>query len=586
MLWLPRGAVVQLSIRAKFLIVTVLIVVGVDLAAGSYLQWRLRGEHNARIEAELSAHARTVAILLEAEPRAWTVETIDPWADQLGGAMDARVTIIDPAGVVVGDSEVLTEQVRTLDNHGRRPEILAAGSDTCGLSRRHSDTLKTDMLYCAMVLDDGLGFVRVAMPLRTVDDAIRRLRVAVALAGLIAVLLATIIALVASRVVSETVEALMEAAQAVADEDGPSETTSLAGSITRVSRKLERTVAELAAERNLFETVLQSMQEAVLAVDDQRRIVVINRAAQDLLGISKNVRGRPLLEVVRIPQLSDAVDASLAGESSKLRVQLSVGTSVLSLMVRSTPRKEAGGAVVVIHDVTEIRRLETVRRDFVANVSHELRTPVSVIAANTETLLLGALNEPEAAERFLSAIHRNATRLDRLISDLLDISRIEAGKYALEIRPLALGEVIDVVERAVLESCEQRGATLESSCDPDLLVRADPHALEQILVNLIVNAVKYGPEGGTVELATAIHEGHVRIEVRDRGPGIAPDHRSRVFERFYRVDPGRSRHMGGTGLGLAIVKNLTEAMGGEVGVDPREPVGSVFWVQLCRGDVD
>jgi two-component system phosphate regulon sensor histidine kinase PhoR len=223
-----------------------------------------------------------------------------------------------------------------------------------------------------------------------------------------------------------------------------------------------------------------------------------------------------------------------------------------------------------------------VRRDFVANVSHELRTPVSIIQANTETLLAGALDEPAQARRFLDAMRRNAERLGQLISDLLDISRIEAGKYKIDKRAMSLASVCRAVNKAVSSACRQRGVLLEIDIDEQQLVWADPGALEQVLINLVENAVKYGPEGGRVEIAAIDQGSMVRIEVRDEGPGIAPAHRRRVFERFYRVDPGRSRGMGGTGLGLAIVKNLTEAMGGEVGVDPREPTGSIFWLRLGR----
>ncbi|WP_181197835.1 sensor histidine kinase [Enhygromyxa salina] len=230
----------------------------------------------------------------------------------------------------------------------------------------------------------------------------------------------------------------------------------------------------------------------------------------------------------------------------------------------------------------EIRRLETVRRDFVANVSHELRTPVSIIQANAETLLLGGLDEPATARRFLDAVRRNAERLGQLISDLLDISRIEAGRYEIELEPLSLSSVARSVSCSVSETCRSRSVVFEVDIDPQLRVCADPRALEQVLVNLVENAVEYGPKGGTVELVAVEQDAAVRIEVRDEGPGIAPDHRSRVFERFYRVDPGRSRHMGGTGLGLAIVKNLSEAMGGEVGVEPRAPEGSCFWIRLGK----
>jgi two-component system phosphate regulon sensor histidine kinase PhoR len=395
------------------------------------------------------------------------------------------------------------------------------------------------------------------------------------------------------------VRELMEAARAMAEGDkelrlpvvGTDEFGGIAGSFNRVSEELERTVRELARERDLFETVIQSMDEAVLAVDKQRRIIAINRSATELLGTFMTVRGAEsrgqlLLEAVRIPALSELLDHALRGESRTVDIQLESDSSVRQLMVRATPQGESGGAVLVMHDATEIRRLETVRSDFVANVSHELRTPVSIIQANTETLLLGAIDEPAQARRFLDAIRRNAERLGQLISDLLDISRIEAGKYAIEMRPLSMASVARSVSKSVSESCRRRGVVLEISVDPELRVRADAGALEQVLVNLVENAVKYGPEGGTVELVAVEQGAAVRIEVRDEGPGIELAHRRRVFERFYRVDPGRSRNMGGTGLGLAIVKNLTEAMGGDVGVDLREPQGSCFWVRLGKATGD
>jgi two-component system phosphate regulon sensor histidine kinase PhoR len=346
--------------------------------------------------------------------------------------------------------------------------------------------------------------------------------------------------------------------------------------------ELERTVKELSAERDLFEAVIQSLDEAVLVVDADRRVIAVNRSARELLEIDTQIRGRLLLGAIHISQLSDALDHLLLGESRSAELELERAGSTRHLMVRATPR-EAGGAVLVMHDVTEIRRLETVRRDFVANVSHELRAPVSIIQANTETLLSGALDEPAQARRFLDAVRRNAERLGQLISDLLDISRIDAGKYKIQMCPLSVASVAHAVSKSVAEACRRRAVVLEIDAPAELRVRADARALEQVLVNLVDNAIKYGPEGGCVGLAAREQGEMVRIEVRDEGPGIAPHQRGLVFERFYRVDPGGSRQMGGTGLGLAIVKNLTEAMGGDVGVDPREPNGSVFWVLLGNG---
>jgi two-component system phosphate regulon sensor histidine kinase PhoR len=594
----------QLGVRAKFLIVTILIVVAVDLAAGVYLQWKLRTAEEQRIEGELARHARTAADLLNhglaRGSISWSPDSIDPIIDQIGSSMEARVTVIGADGAVLGDSMVSLADLSRVENHRQRPEIMSAQLGDCGLSRRHSATVGSDMLYCAIVFEPpGVAesaFIRVATPLALLDQSLGRLRLSLAFGGLLSLTLALGVGLVVSRAMYGRVRELMEAARAMAEGDkerrlpvvGTDEFGGLAGSFNRVSEELEQTVRELARERDLFETVIHSMDEAVVAVDKKRRIHTVNRSATELLGISPAVRGQLLLEAVRIPALSELLDHALRGESRTVDIRLESEGSVRQLMVRATPQGESGGAVLVMHDATEIRRLETVRRDFVANVSHELRTPVSIIQANTETLLLGALDEPAQARRFLDAIRRNAERLGQLISDLLDISRIEAGKYAIEMRPLSLSSVARSVSKSVSESCRRRGVKLQILVDPNLRVRADAGALEQVLVNLVENAVKYGPEGGTVELAAVEQSAAVRIEVRDEGPGIAPTHRRRVFERFYRVDPGRSRNMGGTGLGLAIVKNLTDAMGGDVGVDPREPQGSCFWVRLSKvtGDED
>lgn len=230
----------------------------------------------------------------------------------------------------------------------------------------------------------------------------------------------------------------------------------------------------------------------------------------------------------------------------------------------------------------ERERIVAIRRDFVVNLSHELRTPVSVIQANTETLLSGAVDDPAQARRFLDAVRRNAERLGQLIAVLLDISQIEAGQYPIELRTVEMRALAHAVSKSVGEDCRQRGVVLDIDVEDGLELCGDAGALEQILVHLVDNAVAYGPAGGRVELVARAQGSAVHIEVRDEGPGIAPDARLRVFERFYRVDPGRSRQMGGAGLGLAIVKNLTEAMGGHVGVEARDPSGSVFWVRLAR----
>jgi two-component system phosphate regulon sensor histidine kinase PhoR len=269
------------------------------------------------------------------------------------------------------------------------------------------------------------------------------------------------------------------------------------------------------------------------------------------------------------------------GGSTSAEFDLSGGPA-RRVQARATVQSD-GGTVIVVHDVTEVRRLERVRRDFVANVSHELRTPISVIRANTETLLEGALDDPARARQFVDALFRHADRLGRLVSDLLDISRIEAGRYRLDLGSASVSEAAERVLDTLQTEADQKRVELTVDVSPDIRITADAKALEHVLMNLVGNAIKYTPEGGHVDVKAEPKGDDVRVEVLDDGPGIDPAHRERIFERFYRVDPGRSRDMGGTGLGLSIAKHLVEAMEGEVGVDPRSPHGSVFWFRLARG---
>jgi two-component system phosphate regulon sensor histidine kinase PhoR len=361
-------------------------------------------------------------------------------------------------------------------------------------------------------------------------------------------------------------------------------------------RSIERVDRAGAEMREHSAAVLVAMPDAVIVLRRDGSVDDLNPAAARLLGRpAGRARGQRLPDLLRSSELSAMVEALREGEPSSagdaLGSEIEVpGPPRRILRVRAS-RLPSGGVVVVLLDVTELRRLETVRRDFVANVSHELRTPVSVILGNVEALRDGALAEPETARRFVDALHRNAQRLSLLVSDLLDLSRIEAGHAGRAPEELELAALLrSTVEPFVLRA-ESRRQVLRLSVPEDLHARADRAALEQVLANLLDNALKYTPEGGCVELLAGPVEAagaapRVRIEVSDDGPGIPDIHKSRIFERFFRIDPGRSRALGGTGLGLAIVRHLTEAMGGNVRVEPNSPRGSRFVVELPAGSTD
>lgn len=354
-----------------------------------------------------------------------------------------------------------------------------------------------------------------------------------------------------------------------------SEVEELARWINFLAADADRSHGKLVRERELLSAIADGMTQGVLAVDAEHRIEVLNDAARKLLGVTSSPVGEPLIEFVRVPQVFALID----GEGDDTPTEIALANNRRAL-IRVAHKYGGSGRVLLLEDVTTMRKLETVRRDFVANVSHELRTPVAVIRANAETLLGGANQDPAIATKLIEGLHRNAERLARILADLLDLSRLDAGQYRLELVATPVATSVEQALTAVEPAIAQRGVAVEIAIDKQLVVCADTKALDQILVNLIDNAVKYTSPGGHVWVAAHRDGRSVRIEVRDDGPGIAERHRERVFERFYRADPSRSREAGGTGLGLSIVKHLAETMDGEVGFEPNQPKGSIFWLRL------
>ena len=578
-----------IGIRGRLFGVSLLVIAVVGLAAGALLESQLRGLLERRLERTLVAQTLLARELLT-RVDIGDSEASDQLADSLGIATDARVTLIGLDGVVQGDSSLSLDEVRAVDDHGQRPEVLQARQKGTGRSRRYSHTLGTDMLYVAAVYPAGgpaRGLVRVALPMSEVDQATTRLRLMMLAAAAVGLLLAVLLSGIASELLTRALRDMVRRTRALVEGerqrpgDLDSELAHLAGSFHRVADELQEAVSELAGERDRLETILEHMSEAVLALDADDRITIANTAAFELLAFDDDDVGRPLLEAMRIPELAELARRCL--DQDKASVEFEPPGRGRRVLARAAPLRALGGAVIVMHDVTETRRVERMRRDFVANVSHELRTPVSVIRAGAETLLDGGLDDTARAPSFVAAIHRNAERLGRLIADLLDLSRIEAGGYELKLGPVRLKPAVDGTCEALAAKADERSITVAVDMSEDLTVRADATALGQIVQNFLDNAIKYAPEGGHVSVrASVVEPASVRVEVEDDGPGIEPKHRERVFERFYRIDPGRSRELGGTGLGLSIVRNLAESMGGRVGMKPAEGNGSVFWLELPR----
>lgn len=586
------------GVRLKLFAISLALVVGVGLVSGIYLERRLRAWLAARIEAELLGQARVGRDLVEVAPTLVGFGVADELADRVSRSTGSRVTIVRSDGAVIGDSSLTPSQLSQVENHGHRPEVMSAAAVGQGAVTRYSTTVHTDMLYVGVPFAraDMHGVVRIATPLAEVEAGVGRLRLALLLAGLVGLGLAIGISGIASHLASRPLRTLVRSAR-VATGGGRAilahrlpissndELGRLAGSFNELVKELDQALTSLAGERDRLETILEGMTEALLALDPRDRVTHVNRAAMTLLDLPKSPVGQPLIELVRVPALAELMERVHRDRGAPAESELALPSS-RQLLARAAPIKSTGGTILVMLDITEMRRLEKVRRDFVANVSHELRTPVSVIQANAETLLDGALSHPTRGPEFLAAILRNAQRLARLVSDLLDLSRIESGQLTLEIQPTTVSSAVQRAIDSIRDLAARKRLTVESSISAELRVMADSSALDQVLTNLIVNAVKYTPEEGHVEVlaergpSSSSGEEIVHIEVRDNGPGIEPRHRLRIFERFYRVDPGRSREMGGTGLGLSIVKHLVNAMRGEVGVTDNPTGGSVFTVSL------
>lgn len=567
-------------------------MVTVAFLSGIYLEGRIRGWLENDLRSDLLARTRTAARVVSRSNYAFDFAAMDPLADELGDASNARVSIVADDGRVLGDSRLSLLELATVELHNDRPEIIDALRYGVGSSKRFSETLGVSMFYVAKRFArpyGSVGVVRMALPMEAFREAVNQLRLFLVVASVGGLVVAATMTLLSSYFMTRDLRQLLrhtrnitgapEARNNPQNLFGSEEIGGLAGSFKQLSEELEETVGILARERNRFEAILENMSEAVLALDTEHRITLVNKTGLEILGLEEAPTGQTLLEVMRSPALHELVSKARNGTPRSGEFDWH-GPTLRRLWARATPFPATGGSVLVMRDISELRRLETVRRDFVANVSHELRTPVSVIRANIETLTEGALEEPKQAQRFVEAAKRNADRLAALVGDLLDISRIEAGQFTLEPAAVSLRLSAERMCDAATVAAQERRVELCNELDTDPAVCADPVALEQVLMNLIDNAIKYGTEGGTVRVRGRRVGDQVRVEVHDDGPGIEPQHRSRIFERFYRVDNGRSRAMGGTGLGLAIVKNLVEAMGGHVGVDPGIERGSIFWFQL------
>jgi two-component system, OmpR family, phosphate regulon sensor histidine kinase PhoR len=515
----------------------------------------------------------------------------------------ARVTIIDHTGRVLVDSEADADK---MENHANRPEVQDAFARGTGQSVHRSVTFGRELVYRAQRYDRAGSepiVIRLALPLSQIDLSLVELRQRLLVATLVVLLIGGLVSFAFARMFAARVQRLQRFSQRIAEGDfrpllreGPrDELSALADSLNQTAARLDREIRLLSGERNRSSAILRSMVEGVAVIDADERLVFYNRAFSEILNVdAASAEGRPLIEVVRNSDLVGLIRRALRGEEG-LQSDITMGItqarsfSITAAPVKAldasapgrTPNEKPSGAVVVLHDVTELRRLERVRQDFVANVSHEFKTPLTAIQGFAETLLAGAIDDPENNRRFLEIIRNHAIRLARLTNDLLKLARIEAGKMELEFSSVGLLELIEGCTETTLLKANRKEITLEISVPPQLPpVRGDATLLRDVLQNLLDNAIQYTPAGGHISVAATAGPREAVVSVADTGIGIPLADSERIFERFYRVDAARSREAGGTGLGLSIAKHIVEAHGGKLWVESTVGQGSKFSFSL------
>jgi two-component system phosphate regulon sensor histidine kinase PhoR len=575
-------------IAIKLTFTLVIFVAVVILAAGVYLERSLEEFAVSSLESRLALVGRVLEpeareVIVSGAPRAGLA-----LVSRVAAATSLRVTLIASDGHVAAESERPMPAWSAIENHRDRPEVAAALAGRVGRHVRRSATLDVPQLYVALPLgapDRVVGVLRLSLPLNAVTDSHGRLRQVMLAGGVVALLVALGIGLfVSSRITRPLVE-MQSIARQMSEGNlvvraavrSPDEIGALGRSLNVMAARLREKIDDLAQERVKVTGILDGMVEGVIAVDAHERVVLMNERARAMFGVvTVRIDARPLLELVRNADLHELIrEGRAAPTGSVVRRELALIAPAEAVLQAHAVSLRLGpgdaGAVVVLNDVTALRRLERVRTEFIANVSHELRTPLTAIHGYLETLLSGALEEPDNARRFLEIMFRHTERLGRLLDDLTDLSNIELGRVRLRVSPLALGEVVESTLAIIGPRAEAGRVRLVANVPADLpLVEADRDRLAQILINVVDNAVKYTPPDGTVTVAAGAAPGRgIEVAVTDTGVGIPPGDLPRITERFYRVDRARSRELGGTGLGLAIVKHLVLAHGGELRIDSR-----------------
>ncbi len=577
---------IQWRITASF---TAIILIGMGIL-GIYLVNATRDTEISNLHSQLENEARIIAqASLPAYSGQDTVVDLDEMAKKLGGEIHARVTIIDRDGTVLGDSE---EDPAIMENHATRPEVRDALNTGLGESTRYSTTLGKRMMYVAVPITLGseiLGVARTSLSLAAVDNLVRRLTLGVFAMITSTTVLVILAAWIVTRTMTRHIRVFATAAKRIASGDlgykiavdSKDEVGELTQAFNQMSLKLKELVAAVSQDRARLATILDNMTDCVIMTDAEGQILLANKAAENLFEFdSKNVVARPLIEVVRHHEIDEVLKSCL--KTFRMQAsQFEFGALQRYLRTIAIPIVDGDlkGVLLLFQDLTELRNLQTMRRDLVGNISHEFRTPLAGIKAMVETLREGAIDDRAATGDFLARIESEVDRLTQMVAELTELTRIETGKAGLQLEPSDFNQLLEDVIAQLAPQARRQNISIEKALAADMpAVNIDRARMRQVVVNLIHNAIKFTNPGGRITVSTRVGSGSVRVDISDTGIGIAGDDLSHIFERFYKGDKSRTGE--GTGMGLAIAKHVVEAHDGRIEVQSEEGKGSTFSLVL------
>jgi two-component system phosphate regulon sensor histidine kinase PhoR len=571
-------------LHSRLVFFNVVAIVLITLLMGYYLSSSLRTVFESDIENQLYSSAVLAKSYMRFSPLSKNDIEL---AYDIGSRLGVRVTLIDKDGKVLGDSDLTPEGIASVENHSNRPEVMAAQEAGRGTSIRQSATVGVPFIYVAIKLDDG-GVLRVARPLEPVESLIGGLRKQLVFALIVSIGLTLVFGYMVYSFVSRPLHRMAEASNALAVGNlnvdlpivGDRDLAVMGSSLNAMARSLQKQMEELKGDKGRIEAIVAAMSAGIIVFDRDARVVLANESIRKLLDIHGDPAGKIPMELVRHPALEMAVKDALRGTDVPAVDLTTGGGRVLS--AKAAPVRSLSGqtelAVVVFHDLTEIRRTETMRKDFIANVSHEFKTPLTSIRGYAETLIDTAAHDPEHTREFLETIQRNATLLQALVDDLLVLAQLES-EPPVEKQPILVRQLIEEQIRSRHPLLDDKRIETLLHCPP-VEILADRSRLARALSNLLDNAIHYNRPGGQIKISGRATSNGFAVDIEDTGSGIPQGDLVRVFERFYRVEKSRTRESGGTGLGLAIAKHAVESQGGTISVASKLGTGSTFTITL------